>query len=289
MKVVLFCGGMGMRLREYSESIPKPMVPVGDRPILWHLMKYYAHFGHKDFVLCLGWKGNVIKDYFLNYNECVSNDFVLSDGKQVELLNSDIHDWRITFVDTGLTSNIGQRLMAVKDHLAGEEMFLANYADGVSDVHLPDMVDFFHENNSLATCIGVSPKQSFHLMHADEGVVTDVTPVCDFGLCMNGGFFVLSTAIFDYMNSGEELVCEPFQRLIQQRRLTTYKHNGFWGCMDTYKEKQLLDEMHKHGDAPWQVWNQPITAEAPTPPNPLPIPYVPPSVNPTGPFDPLTI
>ncbi len=137
MKVVLFCGGMGLRLREFSEAIPKPMVPIGPRPIIWHLMKYYAHFGHKDFILCLGWQGHAIKDYFLNYNECVSNDFVLRQGDRVQLLRSDISDWTITFVDTGLNSNIAQRLTAVRPYLEGEECFLANYSDGLTDLHLP--------------------------------------------------------------------------------------------------------------------------------------------------------
>src|SRR3954468_9817857 len=134
MKVVLFCGGLGMRMREFSEAVPKPMVPIGYRPILWHVMKYYAHHGHKDFILCLGYQADVIKSYFLEYNECLSNDFVLSKGgKNLELLTTDIDRWRITFVDTRLKSNIGQRLKAVERQLEGEEMFLANYSDGLSD------------------------------------------------------------------------------------------------------------------------------------------------------------
>src|SRR6478609_5593576 len=147
MKVVLFCGGLGTRLREYSDTIPKPMVNIGHRPILWHVMKYYAHYGHKDFILCLGYKADVIKKYFLEYDECVSNDFVLSGGgKNLQLLSSDIHDWNITFVDTGLTSNIGQRLKAVQRQLEGEEMFLANYTDGLSDVPLPAVIESFRES-----------------------------------------------------------------------------------------------------------------------------------------------
>src|SRR5258706_2998920 len=138
MKVVLFCGGFGMRMREYSEAVPKPMVPIGYRPILWHVMKYYAHYGHRDFVLCLGFKADVIKNYFLRYDECLSNDFVLTQGgKDVELLGRDIHDWRITFVDTGLTSNVGHRLKLVEKHLQDDPIFLANYTDGLSDVPLP--------------------------------------------------------------------------------------------------------------------------------------------------------
>ena len=137
MKVVLFCGGLGTRLRDYSESVPKPMVPVGYRPVLWHVMKYYAHHGHKDFILALGYKSDVIKDFFLNYSEAASNDFVLSrGGKQVDLLNTDIEDWTITFVDTGATSNVGERLRRVKPYVENEEMFMANYSDGLTDVQI---------------------------------------------------------------------------------------------------------------------------------------------------------
>src|SRR5437879_2238865 len=161
---------MGMRLREYSETIPKPMVPVGSRPILWHVMRYYAHFGHKDFILCLGYKGDCIKRYFLDYDETVSNDFVITEGgKKVDLLASDIQDWKITFVDTGLTSNIGMRLKAVQPLLEGEEMFLANYSDGVSDLPLPQMIDDFRRHDAVASFAGVAPTQSFHLVRVEDG------------------------------------------------------------------------------------------------------------------------
>jgi len=147
MKVVLFCGGLGMRLREYDENLPKPMVPIGYRPILWHVMKYYAHFGHRDFILCLGYRADVVKNYFRNYDECVSNDFVLSNGaKTLELLQSDIKDWRITFVDTGINATIGERLKAVEPHLAGEATFLANYSDGLTDVFLPGHLEHFDQH-----------------------------------------------------------------------------------------------------------------------------------------------
>src|SRR6188508_322049 len=144
MKVVLFCGGQGMRMREFSDAIPKPMVQIGNRPILWHLMKYYAYFGHKEFILCLGYKSDVIKDYFLNYKEWMSNDFVLRDGgRDIRLLGSDIHDWEITFADTGSQATIGERLLAVRSHLADDEVFMANYADGLSDLWLPNQLDAF--------------------------------------------------------------------------------------------------------------------------------------------------
>src|SRR6516165_12637995 len=168
MKVVLFCGGLGMRMREYSESIPKPMVPIGYRPIICHVMKYYAHYGHKDFILCLGYKADVIKNYFRNYDECASNDFILSGGgKNLELLNSDIHDWRITFVDTGLTSNIGMRLKAVRKHVENEEVFLANYTDGLSDVDLNKLTETFLRSGRLASFVSVKPRASFHMISVD--------------------------------------------------------------------------------------------------------------------------
>src|SRR5262245_50304823 len=151
MKVVIFCGGLCMRLREYSETIPKPMVPIGNRPIVWHLMRYYAHFGHKDFILCLGYKGDSIKKYFLECDESFSNDFVMSEGgKKVDLLASDIDDWKITFVDTGLNANIGMRLLAVQSFVEDEEVFLANYSDGVSDLPLPSMIEHFRCGEAVA-------------------------------------------------------------------------------------------------------------------------------------------
>ena len=264
MKVVLFCGGLGMRLREYSESTPKPMVNIGNRPILWHLMKYYAHFGHKEFILCLGWKGNVIKDYFLNYDECVSNNFVLRTG-EVNLLGSDIHDWSITFVDTGQHSCIGKRLMAAQPYLENDEVFLANYSDGLTDMHLPDLIDYFHQRDSIATCLGVHPNSSFHMIETDgDGLVTKLTPVADAGLWMNGGFFVLRREIFEYMHEGEELVIAPFQRLMARGKLSILEYDGFWSCMDTYKEKQQLDETYALGNAPWEVWKATSAGVAPS-------------------------
>jgi glucose-1-phosphate cytidylyltransferase len=256
MKVVLFCGGLGMRLRDFSETIPKPMVPVGYRPILWHVMRYYAHYGHKDFVLCLGYKADVIKHYFLNYDETISNDFVLSGGgKKVDLLASDIQDWKITFVDTGLNSNVGMRLKAVQPFLKDEEMFLANYSDGVSDLPLPAMVDFFRERDAVACFAGVVPTQSFHLVSVqDGGRVSSIRHVKDVGMRVNGGFFVFRPEIFEWVRPGEELVENPFQRLAAAGKLLAYAHDGFWACMDTFKDKQLLEDLYARGHVPWEVW-----------------------------------
>jgi glucose-1-phosphate cytidylyltransferase len=258
MKVVLFCGGLGTRLRDYSEKIPKPMVNIGYRPILWHLMKYYAHYGHKDFILCLGYKADYIKEYFLNYNECLSNDFVLSaGGKQVQMIGSDIHDWRITFVDTGLYSNIGQRLKAVEKYLEGEEMFLANYSDGLSNLPLDHFINHFMRHDKVASFLSVKPTQTFHVVSSQEdGLVKSIEHVNNADLRINGGFFALKTEIFKYMQLGEELVLEPFQRLIEKEELVSYNYDGFWTCMDTFRDKQNLDDLYSQGNPPWEVWNK---------------------------------
>ena len=255
MKVVLFCGGLGMRIREYSEEVPKPMVPIGYRPILWHVMKYYAHFGHKEFILCLGYKADAIKKYFLNYDECLSNDFTLSGAGNVDLANSDIHDWKISFVDTGITTNIGGRLRAVRDHLGDDEYFLANYSDNLTDVALPEMIDRFRGQDRVASFLCVRPSQSFHMVSMDgNNTVKSITHAGKADLRINGGYFVLRKDVFNYMQPGEELVEEPFQRLIEKKLLSAYRYDGFFVSMDTFKERQALEEMYGSGNAPWTLW-----------------------------------
>ena len=255
MKVVLFCGGLGARMREYSESIPKPMVNIGYRPILWHVMKYYAHYGHKDFILCLGYKSDLIKSYFLNYNEWLSNNFSLSNGSQIQLFNRDIQDWNITFVDTGLTANIGQRFKAVEKYLEGEEVFLANYSDGLTDLHLPTYINNFYQRDKIGSFLCVRPSQTFHLVDMQEdGLVKNIQDVKQCDIWINGGYFIFKKEIFNYINYGEELVMEPFQRLIAKEELFAYKYTGFLGVMDTFKEKQQLDDMYAQGQRPWEVW-----------------------------------
>jgi len=258
MKVVLFCGGMGMRLRDYSEQIPKPLVEVGQRPILWHLMKYYAHYGHKDFILCLGHGAQKIKEYFLKYDECSSNDFVLADGgKRVELLSTDIHDWTITFVDTGLSSSIGERLRRVQGHLADDDVFLANYADGLSDLPLDTYVDSFLDRGITASFLSVPAPHTFHIVHADkDDFVERLEHVGRSRVRINAGFFALRREIFDVMNPGEELVIEPFSRLIAKRDLVAVPYDGFWRNMDTFKDKMELDAIDALGNPPWQVWSR---------------------------------
>lgn len=264
MKVVLFCGGLGTRLRDYSGEIPKPMVKIGYRPILWHVMKYYAHFGHKDFVLCLGYKADVIKQFFLHYEEWVSNDFTLSNGgKELRLENNDIEDWNITFVDTGLHANIGERLVAVRKYVEDEEVFLANYSDGLTDLDLNTMVEEFRAGDKVASFLAVPPSQSFHLVDLDtEGEVASIRGASESDLLINGGFFALRQQIFDYIEPGEELVLAPFARLIKERKLHGYRYDRFW-CMDTFKEQQVLTDLYNSGRAPWELWkHQPAVGPA---------------------------
>lgn len=258
MKVVLFCGGLGTRLREHSDTIPKPLVNVGYRPIIWHLMRYYAHFGHKDFVLALGYRGDMIREYFLRYNECMSNDFVWSNGgRTVQPIQEDVADWRITFVDTGMHSNLGQRLRRVREYVQDEEMFLVNYSDGLSDLDLPPYIEEARKRNVVASFVAVRPSQSFHAVRSDaDGFVTAMEPVSQSDAWVNGGFFCLRNEIFDYIEEGDELVEKPFERLIAQRKLWTKKHYGFWAAMDTFKDKITFDRMEARGQCPWMVWKR---------------------------------
>jgi glucose-1-phosphate cytidylyltransferase len=256
VKVVLFCGGLGTRLREHSDTIPKPLVTIGVRPIMWHLMRYYAHFGHTDFILCLGYRGDLIREYFLKYNECISNDFTLTlpQGK-VEPHTSETKDWRITFVDTGLHANIGTRLTRVRRLLENEECFLANYSDCLSDIPLDKVIAEFKQQNVVATLSGVRNLQSFHTVHSsDSGHVTRIGRVHDSNLLVNGGYFVLRSDIFDYIQPGDELVEEPFARLIDKQLLGVYRHSGFWQSMDTLKDKITFDRMEAQGNCPWMLW-----------------------------------
>ena len=259
MKVVLFCGGQGLRPPGHSEEVPKPMITVGYRPILWHLMKFYAHWGYNDFVLCLGSKGDVVKDYFIRYDEALSNDFVLSDGgRRLELLNTDIHDWRITFADTGLHANIGQRLLAVREHLQGEELFLASYSDCVCDAPLPRLIEDFKGREKIGAFLSVPPVVPGHFIaQSENGLVRSITSPRDSGLWVNGGYFIFRPELFDHLRDGDELVVEPFQRLIAKRQLITYPYEGFWAPMDTLRDRQKLESLFEQGRAPWAIWDKP--------------------------------
>lgn len=253
MKVVLFCGGLGTRIREYTEALPKPMIPIGHQPILWHVMNYYSQYGHKDFVLCLGYKANTVKDFFLNYNPQTYGDCVVQ-GSKIEILGPREEDWRIAMIDTGIWRNIGSRLWAVRDHVMDEEMFFANYSDGLSNVDLDDMVTRFRRSDKLACFLAVHPPVTYHLIDiAEDGNVNRFVTSEKSEIWINGGFFILKPGVFDYMNDGEELVEEPFSRLIKANKLMAYKHYGFWRAMDTLRDRQVLEDMIEKGDMPWRL------------------------------------
>jgi glucose-1-phosphate cytidylyltransferase len=254
MKVVIFCGGLGIRMGEATRGIPKPMITVGNRPILWHIMKWYADWGHTEFVLCLGYKGECVKRYFLDYDEALSNDFVLSNGaRNVELLGSDISDWTITFVDTGMQSTIAERLLAVAPHLGDDDYFLATYGDGLTDAPLPDMIERLESSGKSGLFLSVRPTFNVHVVRAaDDGTVLSVNDIQDTDIRINGGFFVLRRNVLEYINRGEELVIEPFARLIEESELIAYRYDGFWEPMDTLKDKQRLDALAESGNAPWR-------------------------------------
>lgn len=253
MKVVLFCGGLGTRIREYSENVPKPMIPIGQHPILWHVMNYYSHFGHKDFVLCLGYKASTVKDYFLNYRQQFYADCVVEGGK-VEMLGQREEDWRVALIDTGVWRNIGSRLWAVRDHVRGEKMFLANYSDGLSDVNLDDMVEKFEKSGKVACFLAVHPPVTYHIAEIEpDGRVRQMITSDNSEIWINGGYFLFRPEIFDYMNDGEELVVEPFERLIAEDKLMAYRHEGFWRSMDTLRDRQVLEDMVEKGDMPWRM------------------------------------
>lgn len=255
MKVILFCGGLGTRIREYPESIPKPMIPIGHQPILWHLMNYYSQRGHNEFILCTGYKANVIKDFFLNYRPQAYADCIVSGfGTKVELIGKPEQDWRIALIDTGIWRNIGERLLAVREHVCDEEIFLANYSDGLSDVDLDEMIERFRASDKLACFLAVRPHLSFHFADIEpDGSMRGFRTAGRSDLWINGGFFLFRPGIFDFIRPGEELVQEPFTRLIEANALMAYKYEGFWRAMDTLKDRQILEDMVEQGAMPWRL------------------------------------
>jgi glucose-1-phosphate cytidylyltransferase len=236
MKVVLFCGGLGMRIREAPDAVPKPLVTVGDRPILRHVMQYYAHYGHRDFILCLGYRADAIRDYFRG---------------------AEVPNWQITFADTGELSNIGERLAIAKRYLEGDQLFLANYADGLTDLHLPDLLDAFAASGKVAALLCSKPTLSYHFVQtAADGTVVDIEDAAQLDLRINGGYFIFRQEIFDYLRDGEDLLNEPLRRLVRDGKLLGYRYDGFWRTMDTFKDKQALDDLYASGHAPWEVWKR---------------------------------
>lgn len=267
MKVVLFCGGRGLRLREFSGTVPKPMVSIGGEPALLHVMRYYAHFGHSDFILCLGYKGDVIRSHFTRLGAVRAEQVPSSqtDGAVVE--RAFLGSWNLTFLQTGVDDTIGDRLRRAKPLLGNDEIFLANYSDDLADAPLDRMIDAFTARPGMvASFISVKPNLSLHVVDAnDDGTVVDVALLKEQGVRVNGGYFIFRRAIFDALRPGEELVDEPFHRLIERRSLVAYRHDGFWGPLDTLKDHQYLEDLAASGSPPWQLWPSPREHPGPTP------------------------
>jgi glucose-1-phosphate cytidylyltransferase len=259
VKTVILCGGYGTRIRDVADDIPKPMIPVGRLPILWHLMKYYATFGFDDFVLCLGYKGNVIKDFFLNY-ETSTRDVTVNLGSSKELIFHTKHDessWKVTLADTGTETMTGGRIAKIRKYVEGERFFLT-YGDGLSDVNLPALLNFHTSQKTTATVTGVRPPSRFgELTINTEGAAEQFNekPQASGGR-ISGGFFVCEPAIFEVLPENDHLVFEeaPLRTLVTQGQLSVYEHDGFWQCMDTYRDWQLLNSMEKSAKAPWKIW-----------------------------------
>ena len=255
MKTVILAGGLGTRLSEYTKTIPKPMVEIGGKPILWHIMNHYAHYGYKDFVVALGYKGEVIKNYFLQYY-ALNNDFTidLSNGN-VKYINEFTRDWRVTLVDTGAHSLTGGRVKRLQ-HIIGKEDFMMTYGDAVCDINIRELVNRYQASGCLAMVTAVHPTARFgELQIDDEDFVRSFKekPQVNQGW-INGGFFVLSPKIFDYIEGDlTTFEAEPLERLAAEGQLKTYRHEGFWQCMDTVRDREKLNKMWEDNCAPWDL------------------------------------
>lgn len=258
MKVVILCGGLGTRLREETEFRPKPMVKIGTKPILWHIMKHYAHYGFKDFILCLGYRGETIKEYFYNY-EVYNEDFTVCLGKQKSIHLHDSHsdlDWRVALIDTGEKALKGARLKRI-EHLIDSDDFMLTYGDGVANIDIRELAEFHRQHGKISTVTGVHPPSLFGELKIRGSQVELFTekPQTSSGL-ISGGFFVLSRRIFDYLSPEDECDFErgPLEKLAQQEQLMVYQHRGDWACVDTYRDLQHLNHLWATNQAFWKVW-----------------------------------
>jgi glucose-1-phosphate cytidylyltransferase len=246
MKVVLFCAGQGTRIRDYSQELPKPMIPIDGQPILSHVMEFYSSYGHQDFVLCLGYKSEVIRSYFRGRRTghvTVERETLRNESGGT-----------ISLVETGRLSNLGQRLWAVKDMVKDEEMFMANYSDGLTDVDLDEVQERFRQSGKIACFLAVRPALTYHVADLEEdGTVRAIVPARQSEIWINGGYFIFRPEVFDFMREGEELVVEPFQRLIEANQLMAFRHEGFWQSMDTVRDHALLADLVTKGCMPWKA------------------------------------
>ncbi len=256
IQTVILCGGRGTRLREYTETIPKVLVEVGGRPILWHIMKSFAHFGYGDFVLALGYLADRVKQYFLDYHGWRGRDLRLQLGSQQppEILGADGDNWAITFADTGPETNTGGRIKRLQPYIDGD-VFFATYGDGVADLDLGRLLAFHRAHGRIATVTAVQPSLAFGVLNVNaEGHVTRFSEKPPLDAWINGGFFVFDRRVFDYLEDDSVLELEPLERLAAGGELMAYKHDGFWACMDTYKDTERLNELWRKGEAAWKVW-----------------------------------
>lgn len=261
MKTVILCGGYGTRIRDVSDNIPKPMIPIGGKPIVWHIMKYYASFGYKDFVLCLGYKSEVIKDYFVNY-ELRSSDITLTLGKAASVHQTTAHHdeigWNITLAETGLNAMTGARVKRIKRYIGEDPCFMLTYGDGVGDVDIDKLIQYHKSHGKMVTVTGVRPPGRFgELSLAEDNTVLGFNekPQASGGR-INGGFFVCNREFLDLLGDEEGLVLEqePMRELVRRGELKMFEHDGFWQPMDTSREYSLLNDLYKNNKAPWVRW-----------------------------------
>jgi len=258
MKVVILCGGMGTRIKEETEFKPKPMVKIGDKPIIWHIMKIYAHYGYKDFILALGYKGEMIKEYFYHY-PIMNNDFTINLGNKNKLQihnENNAEDWNITLVDTGKDALKGARLKRVQRFI-DDDTFMMTYGDGVADIDIDELVSFHKNHRRLATVTGVFPKMRFgELFTREDGSVNFCEKPNNAPNMISGGFFVFNRAIFDYLEDKDSCDLEygPLENIAQNGQLMVYKHRGFWHCMDNIRDMESLNKIWASGKAPWKIW-----------------------------------
>ena len=257
MKVVILAGGYGTRITEESHLKPKPMIGIGDRPILWHIMKHYSHYGFNDFVICLGYKGYVIKEFFSDYFLYTSDVTFDLAKNEMQVHNNYSEPWKVTLVDTGLDTMTGGRVKRIQKYI-GNETFMLTYGDGVSDIDLNELVEFHKQKGKIATITAINPGHRFGAMEIDDNnqVMSFREKDKSDGGLINGGFMVLEPEFFNYL-SGDSMILEkePLENLSKEGQLVAYKHNGFWKCMDTLRDKNQLEEMWNNGQAPWKVWN----------------------------------
>jgi glucose-1-phosphate cytidylyltransferase len=260
MKVVILCGGYGTRIRDVADDIPKPMIPIGRYPILWHIMKYYSCFGHRDYVLCLGHKGNSIRDFFINY-ETNTKDFTITLGQYGENkfhTENDESDWTVTLAETGLHSMTGARIERIKKYVENEE-FMLTYGDGVGDIDINNLLAFHNSHDKALTITGVRPPGRFGELISENGQIIEFNekPQATGGQ-ISGGYFVARPKIFEYLDQSDSLVFEqePIKKLVADGEVMIYEHDGFWQPMDTSREYNILNELYEKGNAPWVIWKE---------------------------------